>query len=173
MLPKRAVGRFSYRVEAERALIELNHAGFSLAQISLLAKYADEEQSELDEFNRYFRAEAQAEAAIGVTIGGMLGAILGCLASVGMLAIPGVGFIVAVGTGGTVITILAGAGIGAASLGLISIATSGFEIASKQAKLALDCCEQGEFLVMVEGTLEEVRRAKTILNRSCSNIWVC
>lgn len=86
----------------EYALGELSRAGFLVAKISIVAKYADRD-AQLDSAGMSDCAEdeAEAEVATGVIAGGMLGTILGCLAGLGMLAVPGVGFIVAAGTTGT------------------------------------------------------------------------
>lgn len=172
---RRAVGIFLNRKDAEQALGELNRSGFKVAQISLIAKYIDREH-QLDgaSIKDWAGDEAQAEAATGAIAGGMLGAVFGCLVGLGMLAVPGIGLIVAVGTAGTAIaTTLVGAGIGVASGGLISACAS-LEIPSDRARVGSDLCLQGEFLVMVNGTDDEVRRAESILSKSCSSkVWVC
>jgi len=68
----------------------------------------------------------QAKTAHCATItGSMLGAIGGCLAGMGILAIPGFVPILAIGSAGTAVVVtLAGAGIGLAGGGLISIAAT-------------------------------------------------
>jgi len=169
-----AVGVFFSYIDAESAPGELKRTGFPLAQISIVAKTADHD-AQLDSAGVSDCVGEEAETATGAIVGSMLGAILGCLAGLGMLAVPGVGFIiVAVGTTGTSLATatLAGAGIGAASGGLIS-AIAGSELSSDQARVA-GGGGQSEFLVMVEGADDEVRQAESILNRSYSSkVWVC
>ncbi len=170
-----AIGRFSNRLELEQALGELNRAGFLVAQISIVAKVADRnEPLDSSKISARTGAEAQEKAAIGAIAGGMLGAIFGWLASLGILMVPGVSLLVVVGTTGTALaTIFAGAGIGAAGGGLIlALATS--EIPSKRATVARGSRWRDEFLVMVDGTDDEVHRARLILSRSSSSkVWVC
>ncbi len=169
-----AIGRFSNRLELEQALGELNRAGFLVAQISIVAKVADRnEPLDSSKIRARTGAEAQEKAAVGAIAGGMLGAIFGWLASLGILMVPGVGLLVVVGTTGTALaTIFAGAGIGAAGGGLIlALATSD---PSKQATVARGSRWRDEFLVMVDGTDNEVHRARLILSRSSSSkVWVC
>ena len=56
----------------------------------------------------------------GAITGSMVGAICGCLAGLGILAVPGIGPVVAVGTTATaLIMTLAGTGIGVACGGLV------------------------------------------------------
>ena len=85
----------------------------------------------------------------------MVGAIGGCLVGFGVLAVPGVGSLIPIGTSGTaLVTTIAGAGIGVASCGLIE-ALADLGIASDQSK----------YRVIVDGTDDEVGRAKTILKK--------
>lgn len=171
---KHAVGRFSNRTEAEQVLGELNRAGLLMAQISIIAKTTDRKQL-FDVAKRTgVLTEAIEEAAVGAAAGGMLGAIFGWLASLGILMVPGVSPLVATGTAGAALaTIFAGTGIGAFSGGLIlTLATS--KISFKQAIAARGSCWRDEFLVMVDGTDEEVSLATQILRRfSSSKVWVC
>ena len=168
-----AIGRFSNRLEAEQVLGELKRAGFLVTQISIVAKVADRKQPLDARISAWTGAEAQEKAAVGAIAGGMLGAIFGWLASLGILMVPGVGLLVVVGTTGTALAaIFAGAGIGAAGGGLIlALATS--EIASEPATVARASRGRDEFLVMVDGTDDEVHRAKVILRSSSSKVWVC
>ncbi len=91
-----------------------------------------------------------------------------------MLTVPGVGLLVALGTTGAALTtIFAGAGIGAASGGLILSALASLE-SSDQARVVPDGCGRDEFLVIVDGTDEEVCQAESILSRyGSSQVWVC
>ena len=170
-----AVGRFSHRLEAEQAFSELKNAGFLVTQISIVAKVADSEtQMEGAEMSDRFGTELQSEAAVGVIVGGMIGGILGWLVSLGMLSVPGIGLLVALGTAGaTLTTILAGSGIGAAGGGLIFSASAILE-SSDQAEVIGHGCEQEEFLVIIDGTDEKVCQAESILSRYGSKqVWVC
>jgi len=169
---RHAIGRFSNRLDAEHALNELHSAGFTVAQISIVAKYTDYEHQRDDGtcINEHVGNEAHA----GAITGGMLGAVLGCLVGLGMLVVPGVGLIVAVGTSGTAVGMtLAGAGIGVTGGGLISTLAS-LKIFSNTARVNIAPCLRGEYLLMVDGTNDEVHRAEFILSKSCSSkVWIC
>src|SRR5690242_2162100 len=106
------VGLFPNQADAERAIQRLKQEGFSESQIGVAIKDRGD-QKELIEGTGTQAAEGAATGAIG---GGVLGGVIGLLASVGALAIPGVGPIIA---GGTLASTLAGAGIGAAAGGLL------------------------------------------------------
>ncbi len=174
---KCAVGTFANRQNVEHALNELNRAGFPMVQISVVAKDVDHGTqlnsggTSKDAGNKN---EAEEDAVTPALIGSMLGAIIGCLAGLGMLALPGIGFIVAVGISGTtVLTTLAGAGIGATSVSLVSVFASLLEIPSEEAKGEHTCHLHSEFLIIVAGTDEQVRHAQSIFSKSCSRkVWV-
>jgi len=186
---RRAVGRFSNRLTAEKAFSQLNRAGFSVAQISIVAKYADYD-AQLDGVGISDCAEtetqrsaggssggalpqAQSKTAAGAITGGMLGAVVGCLVGLGMLTVPGIGAVLAVGTSGTALaTTLGGGGVGVVSGGLIS-ALAGLKILPNRSRVDSDRYLQGEYLVMVDVTNDEVHRAESILSRASSKVWVC
>lgn len=154
---RRAVGIFHYHIDVERGLKELNSSGFSAEQISVVAQDAG--------INEHWYQAKDGNATCASITGSMLGAIGGCLVGLGLLAVPGVGLLVGVGTSGMALgTTLAGAGIGAATGGLIeALASSRRNVVGVES----DRFSLGKYLVIVDGTDEEVRRAESILNRSC------
>lgn len=105
-------------------------------------------------------------------VGSMLGAIGGCLVGLGILAVPGVGPLVAVGTSGAAFgTTLVGAGIGLVS-GVLTEALAGLGLTRDRGDYSDRTC-QSEYLVIVDGTDDEVCRAESILSRSYSSkVWV-
>lgn len=171
---KSTVGTFSDRQAAEDALSKLKTAGFPIAQISVTTRKIDHsyqfiitDTSDLPSGDSYAALFGDERSASCATItGSMLGAIGGCLVGIGLLAVPGVGALVAVGTSGTALAAtLAGAGIGAVGGGLISALTnSGIPV--DQDRFYSDRFSQGDYLVMIDGTDEDVRRAEVILSRS-------
>lgn len=171
-----AIGTFPNRIDAEYALNKLLGAGFPMAQICVVSTNADSDQPRGGaEMNDYVGYTVQERAARGATIAGsMLGAIGGCLVGIGMLVVPGVGPVLAVGTSATALGMtIAGAGIGLSCGGLIE-ALAGLGIFADRARVNGEPFSQGEYLVMVDGTDDEVRRAESILSKSYSRkVWVC
>lgn len=83
------------------------------------------------------------------------------------LIIPGVGPFLAAGT---VATTLAGAGIGAAA-GAIVGALTGLGIPEEDAKAYDERISQGDYLVILEGTEEEINRAAPVLQNQGIQNW--
>jgi hypothetical protein len=173
---RRAVGTFYNRIDAEHALNELLGAGFPIDRISVVAKDADHDDqlagAVMSEHVWYKALDGTATS--GSITGSMLGAIGGCLVGLGLVAVPGVGPFVAVATSGTALAAtLIGAGIGVATGGLIE-ALADLGITDSPARAYSDRFSQCEYLVMINGTDDEVCRADSILSRSYSSkVWVC
>lgn len=169
---RRAVGTFPNRQAAEDALNELRSSGFPMDKVSVIAKNADQGGGQIagkDVKGTQERGdtEAQEGAGIGATAGTVLGGLGGLLVGLEAILIPGVGPFLAAGT---VATTLAGAGIGAASGGLIG-ALTGLGIPEEQAQMYNERISQGDYLVIVDGSEEEIRRAESILNNRGISNW--
>ena len=159
---KRAVGLFYSRDEVESALRDLKGGGYDMDRVSIMGKNADNVAG-ADDLNQEHGNEAAEGAAAGATTGTVLGGIGGFLVGAGVLAIPGVGPVLAAGVGiSEIAATLAGAGIGAAAGGLIG-GLVGLGIPEERAKVYSDRIKGGSFFMMVDGTDDDVRRAESIM----------
>lgn len=159
---KRAVGLFYSRDEIEAALREFKEGSYNMDRISIMGKSADEIAG-ADELNQEHGNEAKEGAAAGATTGTVLGGIGGFLVGAGVLAIPGLGPVLAAGVGiSEIAATLAGAGIGAAAGGLIG-GLVGLGIPEERAKVYSDRIKGGSFFMMVDGTGDEIGRAESIM----------
>ena len=169
---KHAVGVFSSRQEAEQALNQLNHSGFPMDKVSVIARDADRQDdiAGVDVSDRVGN-KADEGAASGALTGGTLGGITGLLVGVGALAIPGVGPVVLAGEVATAIaTTLAGTAIGAAAGGLLG-ALIGLGIPEERAKVYSDRVSKGDYLVIIKSRDNDIARAETILNGHSVQDW--
>jgi hypothetical protein len=169
---KRAVGVFSTRRETEQALGELRTAGFNMDRVSVIAKDADS-KGEIAGIDVKEGTDNKADegATKGALTGGALGGLTGLLVGLGLLAIPGIGPIMLAGAEATAIaTTLAGTALGATAGGLIG-ALAGLGIPEEQAKAYGDRVARGDYLVLLNGTEEEVASAERILSRGGIQDW--
>lgn len=169
---QRAVGLFSTRQAAEAALERLNSSGFDMSHISIVAKSGDGlrdltgHDSHIAETNG---EQTQDAAGAGATAGAVTGGAVGLIGSLGVLAIPGVGL--AAELGFLLASTLLGGGIGAVSGGLIG-ALVGWGVPEDQAKYYNDRVHnENDYLVLVEGTQQEISAAKAILENHGINDW--
>jgi hypothetical protein len=170
---KRAVGVFPHRRDAEAAITELRNAGFPMRQVSLVGKHANpnDQFGGLDASNRATGNQADEGAKTGAATGGILGGLGGLLVGLGALAIPGIGPVLAGGALATALaTAAAGGAIGAAAGGLTG-ALVGLGIPDDRARGYNDRVNRGDYLVMVDGTEDEIRRAEAILRRHGIQDW--
>jgi hypothetical protein len=171
---RRAIGVFPHRRDAEAALRELRDAGFSMNQVSLIAKddngilpggrdnvVTPAERNSVVGVGNKADEGAKTGAVTGATVGGLTGLLVG----LGTLAIPGVGPVILAGEVATALaTALTGSAIGAATGG-IGGGLIGLGIPEDNARVYSDRFNKGEYLVIVEGTDAELRRAEAILKR--------
>ncbi|MEA5618749.1 histidine kinase [Cronbergia sp. UHCC 0137] len=159
---KRSIGVFSHRREAEAALQELHNAGFPMNQVSLIAKNANNTNIDRD-LNQGNKTGEPIKT--GAATGGAVGGLGGLLVGLGTLAIPGVGPVMAGGAVATALaTTLTGGAVGAA-IGGIAGALVDLGIPEDRARIYSDRFQQGDYLIMVDGTEAQILQAQTILNR--------
>jgi hypothetical protein len=134
------VQSFPTEAEAHAKVRALRDAGFTADDISIVAR--DEERA------RVVAADTGIETAkgagIGAATGGVLGAIAGLLAGAAVLAVPGVGIVLA----GPLALALGGAATGVVTGGLAG-ALAGLGVAKDEARHYHDRLEAGDVVVMV------------------------
>lgn len=159
---KRAVGVFPNRKDLEAVLRALKDDGYDMNRVSLIARHVEDVEG-AEEVTDRGDTEAQEGAGIGASTGTILGGLGGLLVGIGVLAIPGVGPILAAGAEiNAFASTLAGAGIGAAAGGIIG-ALVGMGIPEEHAKVYNDRVKAGQYLLVVSGTDEDLRGVERIL----------
>ncbi len=132
---------FSDRYSAEQAITQMETAGVTPDQISLVM--TDEARGK--HFSLKESSKVDEGAASGAGVGGLLGAVAGLALAAGTIVIPGANLIVT----GTLISALAGLGAGATAGGLIG-GLIGAGIPEHEAKLYEKEIKGGNVLVAVE-----------------------
>jgi hypothetical protein len=168
---RRAVGVFSSSQEAQDALAELRDAGFPMSKVSVIAKDADASKFVDSDVHDADGNKADEGAKAGALTGGTLGGLTGLLVGLGAIAIPGIGPVMLAGAAATAIaTTLSGAAIGAVAGGLIG-SLVGLGIPEERAIVYNERVNRGHYLVMVDGTENEIRHAETVLSRRGIQEW--
>jgi hypothetical protein len=152
---KSVVAVYETHQNAVDAVTELKNAGFETTNVSLLAK--------ADMVDNHITVPTgdtpeKAEMSVGV----VAGAILGVLTGVGILAIPGLGFLYGAGA---LVGAFAGFDLGIVGGGLAAILTS-VGMTQVMASRYEKHLNEGKFLVVVQGTDEEMDKAQQILHTS-------
>ena len=150
--------------QAEHAVQELRHAGFSPDHISVL--FPDKQGTR--DFAHEQNTKAPEGATTGAGAGGLLGGALGWLAGIGALAIPGVGPFIAAGP---IMAALGGAAVGA-TVGGIGGALVGMGMPEIEAKRYEGKIRGGNILISVhtEDSDERTRVKEIFKNAGAEDI---
>jgi hypothetical protein len=136
---------------AEEVVRELENAGFTSDQVSVIGRKPGSESGD-------DKAEG---TATGATLGGVAGASAGLLASLGLVAIPGIGPLVAAGV---LATTLAGAASGAVAGGILG-ALVDYGISKEEAPVYAESIRRGGTLVSVRAEETRADQAELIMQR--------
>jgi hypothetical protein len=136
--------------QAQRAVEALENAGFTPSEVSLISRYRDD----------HTLADDASGAATGATAGAVAGGTAGLLAALGVIAIPGIGPLVAAGV---LATTLAGAAGGGVVGGLLGALTD-YGVSEEEAHVYSEGVRRGSSLVTVRADDERAARAEVILN---------
>ena len=148
---KTSIAIYNSHEEAISAVVELKENGFPMEKVSLMGK------ADITEDKIHVRENKKFMGVSAIT-GTVLGTTIGLLTGIGLLAIPGFGFLFGAGAvvgafGGFDVGLLAG-GLGALLLN--------FGIKNDFAVKYDEHLSDGKFLLMINGAAEEVEEAKQI-----------
>jgi len=153
--------------DAERAVAELRQLGIAEGDVSLVANNERGEHSHRVRDGKPDTAgeEAAEDAGKGAGIGAIAGGAGGLLAGLGMLAIPGLGPVVAAGwLASTAVGALGGAAIGGAAGGLVGALTHA-GVREEDAHVYAEGVRRGGTLVSARVPDEQVASAEAALDR--------
>jgi uncharacterized membrane protein len=142
---------FDTHSKARAAVEALESAGFTPAEVSLVSSYQDDDTLAND---------ATSGAGAGAAAGAVIGGGTGLLAALGMIAIPGIGPLVAAGV---LATTLAGVATGGVVGGLIGALTSA-GVSEEDAHVYAEGVRRGDSLVTVQTDETRATRAESILD---------
>ncbi|ACB51859.1 hypothetical protein cce_2511 [Crocosphaera subtropica ATCC 51142] len=165
---KHAIGTFETRENAEAALHKLRDEGFNMDKVSIITRHDESDRDFAGAEVKSSGEQAKGGAKAGATAGAATGGVLGLIGGLGVLAIPGVGPVAELGV--VLANTLLGGGIGAVGGGLIG-ALIGWGVPEDQAKYYNDRVSEGHYLLLLEGTTQEVNMAESILQRHQIRNW--
>ncbi|WP_416668479.1 hypothetical protein [Egbenema bharatensis] len=169
----RAVGVFLHRRELESALSELNHSGFPMDKVSVIAKPTDAE-IDLQGAEATDRIHGQSiEKSSDIVTDAVNNATWGTvLAGLTSLSLFGIGPILAAGSfGAALVTGVAGAGVESLAIKDLVQAMTKLGIPEKDARFYVDRVVQGNYLISLEGQKDEIEPAGTKLEQQSIRSW--
>ncbi|WP_293677972.1 hypothetical protein [uncultured Phenylobacterium sp.] len=156
---------FDTHTQAMAAVTDLEAAGIDHDRISLVANNSDNwHDGHEHEHGHLHDNEAAEGASKGATTGGIMGGVGGLLAGLGMLAIPGLGPVVAAGwLASTAVGALAGAAVGGATGGLLG-ALKDAGHTDDEAQVYAEGVRRGGTLVSVKADDDDAGQVERILD---------
>lgn len=148
--------------QAKRAVESLEASSVPTDNISIIASNGEKK------YDSYAK-DVAADAGSGAGLGGAVGAAAGLLAGLGIMAIPGVGPVVAAGwLASTLAGAVAGGAVGAAAGGLIGALTES-GISEDDAQLYAEHIRRGGAMVCARVDTEDAYETQGILNATALN----
>jgi hypothetical protein len=168
---KTAIGLFDTNHDAESAIQTLGRAGFEKKDISVTVRKTNVNTTESSET---MASETMADEGLqtGTLTGMVAGGLMGLLVGAGLLIIPGIGPVLAVGplaaglaSGSALVGAAAGVGLGAFSGGLIGV-LSGMGVPNEHAQIYSEGVRRGDVLVVVHTDESHLSSAEKILREN-------
>jgi hypothetical protein len=154
---KTVIGLFDTTADAYAAQNDLVGRGIAKDRVSVVTSASNSDA----DVTPTERTEAAEGAGVGAVAGGIAGGAAGILASLGLLAIPGIGpFLVL----GPIVTFLTGAAIGATGGGIVG-GLIGLGIPADEAELYAEGVHRGGTLVTVDVPDTDADRVAAILSQ--------
>ncbi|PSB06438.1 hypothetical protein C7B76_29610 [filamentous cyanobacterium CCP2] len=169
----RAFGIFLHRRKLESALDELNQSNFPMDQVSVIAKEMDEDVDLRGAEAANQVGDQEIDEASNVATDAVNNATWGTLL-VGMtsLSLFGAGPILAAGSlGAALITGVAGSGMEALAVNDLVNAMKTLGIPEDKARFYTDRVIQGNYLLMIQGSEDQIQQAEVSLSQQGIRSW--
>jgi len=164
---------YDHYAAAAQVVQEVKGAGIPAGDISIIANngenwYSSQAASTNSAtYDRDRREDPGEGAAAGAGIGATIGGVAGLLAGLGMIAIPGIGPVVAAGWLASTAAVAAAGGVAGGLIGALT--ESG--VSEQDAHVYAEGIRRGGTLVTVRMPDADRARIESILDRSAVNIW--
>ena len=170
-MSKTVSGLFDDYDDALTATNKLQSLGISRQDVSLVANNSDDWYDKRNNAEAVDGSEVGKDAAGGAGIGAVLGGGAGVLAGLGLLAIPGIGPVVAAGwLASTALGAAAGAVAGGAAGGIVGAMTND-GVPEKEAHVYAEGVRRGGTLVSARVPDDRVAEAQAILDEHRRVDW--
>ncbi|MDZ8094163.1 MAG: hypothetical protein RMZ42_19875 [Nostoc sp. DedQUE05] len=167
-----ALGVFANSQGIEQAINELKTANFPMEQLSVIAKDVEQGENlgEAQISDRIGDRDVDTTGAVGDTLtAATWGSVLVGLSS---LALPGLGAVLAAGSVGVaLVSSVAGVAVGAAANQNLLKALGDLGIPEERARVYSDRLQQSYYLLILEGSEEEIHRVEPILRDRGIEYW--
>lgn len=159
---KRAIGVFPDLEHTEAAIDRLKNSDFPIDKVTVVGKHTPEGEKMVRNPHEIIPDKTTENLQQGAVRGATLGGLVGALAGLATLVVPGVGTVFVTGFQAAAAGMFAGVfagGLGGSWIGMVA----GDAVSEEKANFYSDRLSRGNYLVIVDGSDEEISRAESIL----------
>ncbi|BAT54998.1 hypothetical protein NOS3756_39740 [Nostoc sp. NIES-3756] len=170
---KHGIGVFAKSQGIEQAINDLKAANFPTEKISVIAKDAEKTEhlkQQVQTSDHIGKENVDTTGAIGDTLSATSWGTL--LIGLSSLALPGLGTVLAAGSVGVaLVSSIGGVAVSAAATQNLVNAMGKLGIPEERARVYSDRLQQGNYLLIIDGSEEEIHRAESILREDGIEYW--
>ena len=169
--PKYGIGSFSNREDVQAAIEALEKSDFPMKQATVLMQHVESKDEDIAiSKEEFIESKSTSGLTKSAVTAGTIGGISGILMGLGALMLPGIGSIAVLGVKSALVGMAAG-GFYGTTAGTLMGAALGDDISQDQVKQYSDHLAQGNYLMIVEGSKEEISQAESILSTQRIQDW--
>jgi hypothetical protein len=169
--PKFGIGSFSSREDVEAAIEMLKKANFPTEQVTVVKQdVASQDEGVAISEDEFIEKEKESGVRKSALTAGAVGGVSGMLMGLGALMLPGIGSVAVLGVQSALVGMATGGVYGTAA-GTLMGAALGEDISHDRAQQYSDRLAEGDYLMLVEGSKDEISSAETILSDSQVKDW--
>ena len=168
---KYAVGLFPNQQDIDSAFTQLQNSGFPMSQVTVIPAEANPGQIPEAQVSRPSANTTIRGVITGVATGGALGALVGVLLGLGLVPLPGAGRLVEAGSTSTTLTTTLMIAFWGAAIGGFIGAFMGSIVEKKQVHTYHHQSSQGQYLLKISGTDNQLDQAESILSAQGVQDW--
>jgi hypothetical protein len=169
--PRHGIASLSSREDVEAAIKSLESSNFPTKKVTIIKQQLDSGDEGIavtqDEFINSKSTSSSTKAA---ATAGALGGVAGVLMGLGALMLPGIGSIAVLGVNSALVGMATGGAYGVAA-GTLMGAALGNDISEEESKQYGDRLAQGKYLMIIEGSKEELNIAESVLKTENIEDW--
>lgn len=170
-LSKCAIGSFSNRQQAESALSILQHSDFPMGKIAVLAQNTNPNDTIASSEYEFIRKKTVEAVIKGGLLLGLLGSVIGLFLGFGLLGTPNTESATTFAPMPTLLGGILTGGLYGLLGGVFLGAILGNGTARRQTKAYAERLNQGNYLVIVKGSEDEIHQAESVLSNQGIQDW--
>jgi hypothetical protein len=169
--PKHGIASLSTREDVEAAIKSLESSNFPIKQVTVVKQQLESGDEDIAVTqDKFIDSKSTSSSTKAAATAGAVGGVAGILMGLGALMLPGIGSIAVLGVNSALVGMATGGAYGVVA-GTLMGAALGSDISEEESKQYGDRLAQGEYLMIIEGSKEELDLAKSVIKNEKIEDW--